>query len=505
FLARDRYGIKPLHVYNHNGLIAFASELKALFRFPLHFEIDYVSLGLYLQLNYIPGPNSILNHVSKLNPGGYAVIDRNGAYETGTWYTTPYTPGEKIKETDAPNYETAKKDLKQLVEAAVERRLVSDVPLGSFLSGGVDSSIVSLCASNKIKHLNTFSIGYKDEPFFDETNYANLVAKKLGTEHTVFAVSNDDMFNNMFSVLDYIDEPFADSSALAVYMLSQKTREKVTVALSGDGGDELFAGYNKHKAEQKARATNLLNTLLKTGLPVFKMLPKSRHSRMANIFRQLERYSGGLQLSAAGRYWAWCSFQGKQSVLSLFKNKATVNEAELDKRQHAFIDVIKEGGDINDVLYADTRLVLPGDMLTKVDLMSMGNSLEVRVPLLDYTVVDYAFSLPGSYKIAGNNGKRILKDAFRDSLPAEIFDRPKHGFEVPMLKWLRTGLKNLIENELLEQSFIQQQGIFDYAEIKKLKEKLYSANPGDIHAIMWGLVVFQYWYKKYFAAHAKST
>ena len=261
FLARDRYGIKPLHIYNDAETIIFASELKAILQFPVKKQIDYNTLALYLQLNYVPGTGSMLQNIQKLQPGYYAAIDAIGNFATAAYYTIPYQPGEIISAA-GKDYDSAKSTLRKLIHEAVKRRLVSDVPLGAFLSGGIDSSIITACAARAVPHLNTFSIGYKDEPFFDETKYANLVAAKYKTNHTVFSISNDEMFSNIFSVLDYTDEPFADSSAIAVYILSKCTRQKVTVALSGDGGDELFAGYNKHKAELRARQKNFINLML---------------------------------------------------------------------------------------------------------------------------------------------------------------------------------------------------------------------------------------------------
>ncbi len=497
FLARDRYGIKPLHVYSDEKGIVFASELKATLKFPVKKEIDFNSLALYLQLNYVPGTDSILKNIQKLSPGHYAVIDGDGSLTTHQYYSIPYTPGQRIRENDF-SYADAKIKLKTLVEQSVARRLVADVPLGTFLSGGIDSSIITACAAKQVNKLSTFSIGYKDEPYFDETFYANLVAKKYNTSHTVFPISNDEMFENIFAVLDYTDEPFADSSAIAVYVLSKKTGQKVTVALSGDGGDELFAGYNKHAAEMKARSGNWINYIMGIGRPVFELLPQSRHSSLTNLFRQLSRYSEGQQLSPAQRYWRWCSFNTRADVTSLFKHKAVISGTELEKRELLVTNLVKNDGDLNDVLRADMQMVLPNDMLIKVDMMSMANSLEVRVPLLDYTVVDYAFSLPVSYKISGGIKKRILKDAFSEELPAELLNRPKHGFEVPLLKWIRTGLHQLIETDLLSERFIEEQSIFDYKEICRLKEKIFSNNPGDVHATIWALVVFQYWYKKYY-------
>ena len=494
-IARDRFGIKPLHIYQNEQMLVFGSELKAIMLFPIHKAINFETLALYLQLNYIPDNASMLHGVTRLAPGNYALINSTGNVSIAPYYQISYTPGSITKV--ATSYTNAQSKLRQLVEDAVQRRLISDVPLGSFLSGGIDSSIITACAAKHVKHLNTFSIGYRDEAFFDETKYANLVAKKFGTNHTVFSVTNDEMFENIYNVLDYIDEPFADSSAIAVYLLSKKTRQKVTVALSGDGGDELFAGYNKHKAEMLMRNNKTLNAVLKPIAPVLAALPQARHSRFANLFRKAHRYAEGAKLSAAERYWRWAVIQPQQQALTYFKNPATVNVDVVNNRRGAIINNIKEHGDINDILYADMKMVLPGDMLTKVDLMSMANSLEVRVPLLDYTVVDYAFSLPEAYKINAGGGKTILKDAFRDTLPEELYTRPKHGFEVPLRKWLMGGLKPLIENELLSKDYIVQQGIFDERRIQQLKAQLYSNNPGDSHATMWALVVFQYWYKKF--------
>ncbi|MFN8278276.1 MAG: asparagine synthase (glutamine-hydrolyzing) [Chitinophagales bacterium] len=495
FLARDRMGIKPLLVYRDAQQFIFASEMKALLQFPVARQIDHASLALYLQLNYVPGTATMLRNISRLAPGHYQIIGENGAFREERWYQVPFKPEAEVAPTPA-NYESAKTELRQLVEAAVQRRLVSDVPLGSFLSGGIDSSIV---VSQAVKHqpdLHTYSIGFSDEPYFDETFYANLVAKKFNTKHTVFSISKNDMFENLYHILDYLDEPFADSSAIAVYILSQYTRKHVTVALSGDGGDELFGGYNKHQAEWRARENSLVNMAVRAGLPLFRILPKSRHSKFGNLFRQLERYGTGLQLGARDRYWRWCAFIDQQDALALLRSPADANRQEMERRQHEVLQFIS-GKNMNDVLMADTQMVLPNDMLTKVDLMSMANSLEVRVPLLDYTVVNYAFRLPQQFKIAKGSGKKILKEAFRQELPDELFTRPKRGFEVPLLQWFRTHLRSLITDDLLSDAFIQEQGLFSVEAVAKLKQQLFSNDPGEVHARIWGLLVFQYWYKKW--------
>ena len=207
------------------------------------------------------------------------------------------------------------------MDDAVKERMISDVPLGAFLSGGIDSSIIVALASRYTKQLNTFSIGYKDNAFFDETKYAKLVAEKYKTNHTVFSLTNNDFLEHVNDVLEYIDEPFADSSAIAVYILSKHTRKHVTVALSGDGGDEVFAGYNKHGAEWKVRQQSFANTAVKAGGPLWKILPKSRNSKITNIFRQLHRFAEGGNLSLKDRYWRWATLNSARQVDSLLKRK----------------------------------------------------------------------------------------------------------------------------------------------------------------------------------------
>ncbi len=489
FAARDRMGIKPFLFYHDSDRFVFASEMKGLLQYQIPKEIDYTTLYQYFQLNYTPSPWSIFKGVSKVPPGTWMKISKSGI-EKGTYYTMP-----KYSETAAPkNYETAKKELYQLLDEAVERRLISDVPLGSFLSGGIDSSVVSALAAKHTPNLSTFSIGYADEPLFDETHYAELVAKKIGTNHHIFKLKNDDLYSVLYRVLDAIDEPFADSSALAVNILSYYTKEHVTVALSGDGADEMFSGYNKHSAELKARQTSLANQLVKMGNPLWKSMPQSRNGKFTNLFRQLNRFSEGLKLSPPERYWLWASITNEKDAQSLLKHP--IDSLIYQSRKNEILANITNNGSFNEVLYTDLQLVLQGDMLTKVDLMSMNHSIEIRTPFLDYTMVNFANSLPVEYKIDSKIRKKILQDTFRPILPDELFNRPKHGFEVPLLGWFRNELKNMICNDLLNPEWIIEQGIFNPEYIKLLLQKLYSKNPGDSAAKIWALIVFQYWWKK---------
>jgi asparagine synthase (glutamine-hydrolysing) len=364
--------------------------------------------------------------------------------------------------------------------------------LGSFLSGGIDSSVIASIAAQKVDKLQTFSIGYKDEPFYDETEYAELVAKKIGSNHTVFKLSNEDLFQNLHQTLNYIDEPFGDSSALVVNILSMHTKQKVTVALSGDGGDEIFAGYNKHKAEYTIQQLNGVAKFLLKNVSYLENLPQGRGSSFTNKIRQIVKFSQGLNLSKNERYIHWASFNQADWIEKLLLKGS---ESNYLKQLLPFTSHFEEKG-ITDVLLADMNLILQGDMLTKVDMMSMNHSLEVRVPFLDYRIVNFAFSLPDEFKINANIQKRILQDTYRSLMPDKLYNRSKKGFEVPLMKWFKTDLKRYIFDELLEDRFVESQNIFDLSSVKMFKNELQNGKSSDYQSLLWCLIVFQHWYKK---------
>jgi asparagine synthase (glutamine-hydrolysing) len=494
FIARDRFGKKPVYYYTNQDYFVFASELKGLLEYGIPKKLNHTALLEYLQLNYIPQPVSILEDVFKVQPGHYLFVSKNRLD------IEPYFDLTSVQENFSISYNQACSRLEQLMDESVRKRLIADVPLGAFLSGGIDSSVVVALASRHTNRLNTFSIGYKDNPFFDETKYANLVAKKYGTNHTVFSLTNHDFLDHINNILAYIDEPFADSSAIPEYILSYYTRKHVTVALSGDGGDEVFAGYNKHAAELQMRRSGFLNKLVIAGAPIWKILPKSRNGRLTNLVRQLHRFSEGSRLTAKERYWKWATFLNDSQALNLLtpRIQAQINFTDLKQQKDRLLKNLSANGPFEEVLLTDINLVLLSDMLVKVDLMSMANSLEVRSPFLDHEVVQFAFSLPTSYKIDKTMKKKIVQDAFRKYLPAELYNRPKHGFEIPLGDWLRKELRSMITDDLLKDKFIEEQQIFSVQEVQQLKRKLFSNNPGDAHATVWALVVFQTWWKNYF-------
>lgn len=486
FLARDRFGIKPLLYYQDEDKFIFASEMKSLLAYGIPKAIDHTSLHQFFQLTYVPDTQSMLQGVQKLQPGHCGhVID--GQTEFAPFYSINQQVDVGI------TFDKAKEQIIDRMRKSVEKRLVSDVPLGAFLSGGIDSSVIVALASESVSDLKTFSIGFKDNRYFDETRYAALVAERFKTDHEVFKLSNDDLLQHVGDIVDYIDEPFADSSAIPVYILSKLTKEKVTVALSGDGADEVFSGYNKHAAWDMSYQHSTFNRLVSLGRWLWRALPKSRYVKITDRFRQLDRYSRILKLNPAEKYWFLAAFIREEQV-----SKMLINPADKDALGDRFNALtLGISPDPNALLSRDVSIVLPGDMLRKVDLMSMANALEVRVPFLDHEVVDFAFSLPAEFKVQGKNRKILLREAFRELLPEELYTRPKHGFEVPIMGWFKKELKPELTKYVFDRERIEAQGIFRWAEVNKTRRRLYSLDPADVHIQIWSLYVFQKWFERY--------
>ncbi len=509
FIARDRIGIKPLLYSFQEKFFAFSSELKSLNQLPIEKEIDQVSLFTYLQLNYVPAPHSIFNNIQKLSPGNYLYFNNIESISEEEKKPIPYysipKPDFTHRDLNPISYETARTNFMELMKESVERRMISDVPLGAFLSGGIDSSVVCALASRYTDNLKTFSIGFADHPFFDETDYAEEVAAKFKTDHTTFKLTNQDLLDHVDEALDYIDEPFADSSAINMFILSKKTKEHIKVALSGDGADEMFAGYNKHAAEFKARNPGNFGKLATTLAPLTKPLPKNRDSKLWNVNRQLHRFAEGTKLPNKERYWQWATFRNEETANYLIRESYQKKIQRLSdgaysykKRKEKILKHIEKDGTVNDVLYTDMNLVLPNDMLFKVDHMSMANGLEVRTPFLDHNLVNFAFEIPVQFKINQNIRKKIVQDSFRKILPERLYNRSKKGFEIPVTSWLKTELNYMLESELFSSDFIEHQGIFNWPAIQKQLKKIKSKDTGNSSGTLWNLLVFQRWYKNHF-------
>ena len=503
WIARDRLGIKPLCYYWDGQRLVFGSEIKAILCDPdVPREIDFEALDLYLTLNYIPAPWTIFKNIRKLNPGSYLIAE-NGKISVETFWDIPAGQESCDPVTDPlPSDEKLgfeKFRLHELLEDAVRRRLVSDVPLGAFLSGGIDSSIiVALMARNSGSPVKTFSIGYKDLPSFDETNYAREVARFNNTEHYEFKLGYRDILDAFPSVLENFDEPFADSSAVPTYIVSRETRNHVAVALSGDGGDELFAGYRMYLGEYWARYYSMIPAFCREKMiaPLINALPDSRDNPGLEMVRRIKKFVRGMGRTFPERFYGWREIFPYSMRQSLLKKPPAGNlYLEL---VHKIVEKEKERFPcdiINLMLYMDIMGLLPGDMLTKVDRMSMVNSLEVRVPFLDHTLVEYVSSLQGNTKLRGRTGKYILIKTFQDLLPSSLHNRPKRGFEVPIGAWLKNDLRFLID-EYLGEEHIRRQDFFNFKIIKDLIDK-HMKGKQDTSWHLWNLIVFQHWYKMY--------
>jgi len=502
-LGRDRLGIKPLYYFADNEKLLFASEPKAILQDPsIPREIDPEALDLYLTLNHIPEPWSIFKGMKKLLPGTFLLAEEGGI-RIETYWDLPEAagPGESPAGKGRPSFEEGKARLRKLLERAVKKRLIADVPLGAFLSGGIDSSIiVGLMSRLSSRPVKTFSIGFKDLPAFDETAYAREVAEFNGTEHHEFSLGYRDMLEVLPAVLDDLDEPFADSSTIPTYIVSRETRKHVTVALSGDGGDEVFAGYRMYLGETWARYFAGIPRFIRSGIltPLVMALPDARDRSGLEKIRRIKKFLRGLSPSFTERFCAW------RQVFSFPERRALLRDppegdiylkrirGQVQRHAGRF-----PGDTVNLMLYLDLKGLLPGDMLAKVDRMSMANSLEVRVPFLDHRLVEFMFTLPGNTKLRGRRRKHILLETFRDLLPPSLLERPKAGFEVPIAAWLRKELRFLLEEHLSKKA-LAAHDLFRYSVVKDLISD-HLKGRRDTSWQLWNLIVFQHWFKTYMA------
>ncbi len=491
-IGRDRYGIKPMYYHRSGDEVIFGSSLGTVMPYLSNPEIDQESLSLYLGLSYIPFPKTILSHVHKLAPGTCLHFHDDSVKEE-IFYKLERGSGKDVSTQDA------KKAIREKLTESVRKRMVSDVPLGTFLSGGVDSSIITQIASQFDQSIPAFSIGFPDQPYFDESQKAAQIAKHLGVEHHILEVTENDLDKHLDDILNAMDEPFADSSGILVNMLSEFARKQVKVSLSGDGADELFGGYNKHRALLRSMQSDWKNGLLKNASPLLDVLPSSRNQKSFDRFRKIQRYSKGLRSEFKDRYLEWACFTPEKEVANLIKSHRGYSDSQTI---NAYLDRLDES-DFNSVLETDFALVLANDMLCKVDGMSMHRSLEVRVPFLDHDLVDYVFSLPAEIKLNNGSGKILLKEAFSNEFPKGFFSGSKRGFEAPLTHWFKGPLRERLDR-LFKKQLVEEQGLFDYDQIQSLIKNALSRSPGDSPHTLWALLVFQHWYERFFLTSTPS-
>jgi asparagine synthase (glutamine-hydrolysing) len=482
--ARDRMGKKPLYYAELGRDLAFASELKALEAHPhVSREIDPGSLCRYLAFEFVPAPHAIYRGVRKLPAGHYLVWDGHEATVRSYWDL-------EFRPCPYPDLHSAAEELRDRLGESVRRRLVSDVPLGVLLSGGIDSSGVAALAARHTNSLKTFSIGF-NEPSFDESRFSRLVAQSVGSEHTEHCFSPTSLIDLIPEVFRYLDEPFADPSVLPTYLLCRHTRRSVTVALGGDGGDELFLGYPTFPAARFAYLWARAPRWARGGFAAaVRRLPVA--TRNLSLDFLLKQFVKGMDYAPPVREQVWLGAFTREEQARLMTADARAALADQDPYTDLVRDV--EGCTALDRLdrsaYHYARYYLGEGVLTKVDRASMANSLEVRAPLLDPAVVELATEIPVDWRL-GKGGKRILREALSPVLPPAIVRRRKKGFGIPLTAWLRRELVPLCD-ELLDSCRLRRQGLFDPGVVAGLLQE-HRAGMRDHRKALWTLLAFQLW------------
>ncbi len=439
-LGRDRVGKKPLF-YASTGSgqgVAFGSEIKAVLACPgVERSADWSRLGEFLVFGYVPHPDTLFRGILQVPPGSYVAFDAGGLHDPIRYWDA--LPAVQDLSDDA----SVRGGIARLLEQAVHRRLISDVPLGALLSGGIDSSlVVALMSRHADEPVHTFSIGFPDEPSYDERSAARAVAEHFGTRHTEFAVQVD-AIGLLERLLWHHDQPFADSSAIPTYLVCGLAKEHVTVVLNGDGGDEVFGGYDRFRAAAIAR--RLPPFAARAALALAGLLP--RNDGYFGLRRRAQRFLDQADAPVQDRYQSWISVFPPALAAELTGRPAADLTASMTRRYEragsAGLPVLDQ------ILHANLETYLPDDLAVKMDRMSMAHALEARSPFLDTALIDYVARLPARRKVGLRSVKPMLRKSFGDLLPAWVWDRPKHGFGVPVGTWLRGELRPLIEDELL--------------------------------------------------------
>ena len=480
FLLRDRMGIKPLYYFYNEKDFIFSSELKSICAIKKDLEINNDSIYAYLHLGYIPS-QTIYKNTFKLSPGSLLTYENNDISKKSYWKAE-----NKVKKEVNQNFVESKHELKLLLQQSIEKRLISDVPIGTFLSGGTDSSIVTAIAQEvNNSPINTFSIGFDDKKY-NESIYAKKVANYLGTHHYEFILKEHDAISEIENIMDHFDEPFADSSALPTMLVSKMAKKHVTVCLSGDGGDELFLGYGAYIWAKRINDP-IIGSLRH---PISKILERSsikRHKRGAQVFK------------SPLKNWKSHIFSQEQNLFS----EQEINVLLKKNHDNLIINKLNSTNELNrkfspaeEQAYFDLNYYLIDDLLVKADRSSMYSSLEARVPLLDHNVVEFALNLEEKFKINNGIQKHILKELTYNYIPKKIMERPKWGFSIPLEKWLKNELNYLITKYLNEDS-LTKTNVLNKMVVSKLLKRF---NNGEsyLYNRIWSLIILQRFLIKHF-------
>ncbi|MBO0862519.1 MAG: asparagine synthase (glutamine-hydrolyzing) [Chloracidobacterium sp.] len=486
FIARDRVGKKPLHYTVVGGAFVFGSEIKSLLQHPeVKREPNLEAISDYLSFGYVPDPATAFRGINKLPPG-HTLTFRDGGVSLRRYWDYEY--GQAAREPDRPESYYIER-LRDLIAESVRLRLVSEVPIGAFLSGGIDSSVIVAMMSREINEpVKTFSIGF-NEASFDELRYARIAARHFKSDHHEFVVTPD-VCRLVEEIIWHHDEPFADMSCVPGYVVSKMAREFVTVALSGDGGDEVFAGYGRYTVDREHER--------------FERIPQFiRRHFIASLSRALPRSAYGknflnyIALDCDESYIEHLSFfnaDAKRDLFSAELRQATAGHVSADAFQKIYNAPITTDR-LERLLYLDSKTYLPGDILTKVDRMSMAHSIETRAPLLDQKLIEFVETIPSSLKLRGATGKYILKRAVEGLVPDEILHRPKHGFSVPLVHWFNHELREMLQDTLTDRT-TRERGYFNQRAIRVLIDEHGRGRRDNSHHL-WGFLILELWFRAF--------
>ena len=515
-IARDRFGEKPLYYGVFDGKLIWASEPKALIAHPsVDAELDLNALRHYVSFDYVPAPMSIYKGVSKL-PAAHMLIVENSEVRTRRYWdlnwdkkSSPPSEGRVADalegrggslsangDVHAKTLSRKAEELRDLLSDAVRMRLVSDVPLGILLSGGIDSSTVAAFATqHATERVKTFSIGFEEDSF-DESKYARRVAKHLNTEHYEDKLSATTAGDLISEIGTWLDEPMSDGSLIPTYLLAQFVRKHVTVALGGDGGDELFAGYPMYYAHSVAAKYNAIPAFIRSALiePIVNALPVSTNNLSFDY--KAKRFVRASKFDDVARHHSWFgSFSTDQHDRLFTRDVLAATDADIYRDVRELVGASNATSVVERMQYADINFYLAEDILTKVDRAAMAVSLETRAPFLDPRVGQFAASIPVEYKLKGKTGKVILKEAMKDLLPDEILHRPKKGFGIPIAEWLKGRLNSLM-HDMLAADRLKSQGLFEADYVQKLIRE-HETGAASHHKELWTLLVFQLWFDRF--------
>ena len=491
YLARDRMGQKPMYWSSTAEAMVFGSELKSVMMHPaVKSELDPLSVSKYLLFDCVPSPHSMVRNVHKLEPGTWLSY-KDGQYTVGRYWDMMF-PDRRAK---APSMQQAQEQFVELLTRSVKDRLLSDVPLGVFLSGGIDSSAVTalMCDVVDPAQVKTFSVGFSD-PSFDESGYASQVASLFGTTHFAQQLDVQTMLDVLPAIIARLDEPLADNSLIPTYFLSKFARERVTVALGGDGGDELCLGYPTFQAHKMARWFGLLPRFVRGAVgQVASTLPVSTSN--ISFDYKAKQFMRGMDYDRYSRHFVWIgSIPPADQTALLCPDFQPDSAGQVLEDVHRHASACNPRDDLDLLSYLYSKIYMCDDILTKVDRASMMNSLEVRAPILDHRVVEFLASLPGRYKLRGMTMKYVMKRALESKLPAEILHRKKKGFGIPVAEWLKGELRPWVE-QLLSPAAVAAQGVFEPSEVQRIWNE-HLAGVRDNRKPLWSLVVLMLWIKE---------